>query len=206
MSDLDGSIGFMTSMGDQSDTFLGTLKKKGFIDHEIISFYTSRTGKQSYIKFGSMDLSAFQETPNLVGTTNSTTWSLNMASASISGTSITMIDGMVLNFDPMLPYLYFPSILWASYSEFIIQVYGQGVTCNDFNGACMFNFACNKIDSASASHAFEIGVDDIYGNSATVSLNTFALLQDGAEFGDSASCYIPIFKNGQGNQNVVTYG
>ena len=70
----------------------------------------------------------------------------------------------------------------------------------------MFNFACNKIDSASASHAFEIGVNDVYGNSATVSMNTFGLLMDGSEFGDSGSCYIPIFKNGQGNQYVVTYG
>jgi hypothetical protein len=51
----DGALGFE----QQGNSFLNQLKNAGQIDHEIISFYTSSSGFQSWVKFGSIDQSAF---------------------------------------------------------------------------------------------------------------------------------------------------
>jgi len=47
-------------MADLQNSFLHQLMQKGQIENPVMSFYTSTTGQQSYVKFGSMDMNALE--------------------------------------------------------------------------------------------------------------------------------------------------
>lgn len=101
--------------------------QSGHIDHPIMSFYTSTSGNQSYIKFGSMDKTALEGNFSLIGTTNNRTWSLNVINASIGDLALPIGSFMSVEFDPMLPYIYIPENHWTIFKDLINQTYGSAV-------------------------------------------------------------------------------
>lgn len=89
------------------------------IDKPIIAFYSSISGKQSYIKLGSMDTSAFEgglNASSLIGTVNDTSWSMNVENFKMSGLSLSLDGYTELMLDPMVPFVYLPSKLWAQFA------------------------------------------------------------------------------------------
>jgi hypothetical protein len=74
---------------DGAQSILTQMKSAGIIDHEVVSFYTNRQGSQSYVKFGSMDVSAFATNPVLIGTTNETSWDVSITYLEFNTEAIT---------------------------------------------------------------------------------------------------------------------
>ena len=99
-------------MSSLDDSFLYKQLQSGQIDYPVMSFYTSTSDKGSYLKFGGMDLNAFEGEYSRMGTINASTWSIDVVNATISDLDLKIKDFMVVNFDPMLPYIYMPSTLW----------------------------------------------------------------------------------------------
>jgi hypothetical protein len=192
-------------MGNLQNSVLNRLTQNE-IQSAVISFYTSNTGKQSYVKYGSMDLNALEGDYSTIGTTNATSWSLNVVSASISDIDLPIEDFMVTNFDPMLPYIYIPTKHWTAYQDYLTQKYDSNIECDSFKGSCKFIYPCNEIDKSSTNFDFKIAVNDVYGNDGIVSVNIYEILKDGEQFGDEGTCYIPIFSNNLRDQNEFSIG
>lgn len=85
--------------------------------------------------------------------------------------NLTLQEFMVINFDPMLPYIYVPETIWSQYSQKIKTVFG--VECNTFKGSCYFNSPCSDVNKQNADHNLEIGLNDIYGNTERIVINMF---------------------------------
>jgi len=142
-SELDGAIGIQSDMNDPNSTFVNKLVQNGLIDSPVMSFYTSTTGNQSYVKFGSMDESAFEGNVSQVGTTNTNSWSLQVVNASIGNDSLPIDSFMTVNLDPMLPYIYVPSAHWTIFKDSLKTNFGSDVECDTFVGSCKFLNECS---------------------------------------------------------------
>lgn len=81
-------------MGDLKNSIIYTLYQNNVIDNAIVSFYTSTSGKESYVKFGSMDNNALESGFSQIGTINTTSWTSMVKNVTIGNNEISFTEFM----------------------------------------------------------------------------------------------------------------
>lgn len=76
-AEVDGVLGFDWNPKEDFNV-ITMMRQGGFIDHEVISFYTNTKGKKSYVKFGSMDINALKNGASILATRNDSSWGINV--------------------------------------------------------------------------------------------------------------------------------
>jgi hypothetical protein len=76
----DGCVGLLPAgVNSTKSSIVASLVNKKLIDHAVFSVYTNIKGF-SYIKFGNMDIKAFESNYSTIATFDNTSWALNVSS------------------------------------------------------------------------------------------------------------------------------
>ena len=129
-SKFDGCIGMKPITRESKDNnFLSKLFEAEMIDHMVYSIYVNNDDQKSFIKFGSMDTSAFGENITIISTVDASNWALNVSDISMKEVDIQQRTNNYLYIEPSLPYFYVPESIWQLFS-IQIEVMYPDVKCN----------------------------------------------------------------------------
>ena len=157
----------------------------------------------STIKFGGWDAIGLQggaDGLNLIKTRNKGTWDLRMkkfAIQSADGDSENSMTGRYFfRFEPQLPYLYLPAVLYNNFTDYIKNKYPE-IECDEDRNICRWNEPCEEVTAQPITLIFTLYEEKGGDFEYPFLLDWNSMKIPGSKFGESDNqCFFPVFYHG----------